>query len=146
MHAAVTGGGGRLGCSLVRALLQGGHSVRVLEPGAAMPASLAGLDVELVRGSVLSADDVARLVDGVQVVFHLAAKVNLDKDTLASRFSGKPPLFTPGVLRASVSNTMVSHAKAERELGFAPRATRESLSDALAFYREQGWLEQKLAA
>jgi len=332
MRVAVTGGGGRLGCSLVRALLQRGDSVRVLEPGAAMPTSLAGLDVELVRGSVQSADDVARLVDGVELVFHLAAKVNLDKDrdgsiravnvegtrmvaeaclkrgirlvhcsshhalvrhpleqpldesrplaldepcdyhrckalaeqliqqlvrergldavvvspgtmigpqdyepslmgkalidlyhrripmlmevvsdyidvrdvaagmlaaaaggrrgerylltgavhdlrtisgywqeltgvtmpkavmplwvawtmlpftTMASRFTGKPPLFTPGVLRASVSNTVVSHAKAERELGFAPRPTYESLADALAFYRAQGWLEQKRAA
>ena len=326
MRVAVTGGGGRLGCSLVRALLARGDSVRVLEPGAAVPASLAGLDVNLIRGSVLSADDVARLVDGVDLVFHLAAKVNLDRDrdgsiravnvegtrtvaeaclkrgirlvhcsshhalvrhplhqpldesrplaldepcdyhrckalaeqliqqrvsergldavvvspgtmigpedyepslmgkalvdlhqrripmlmevvsdyvdvrdvaagmiaaaqqgrrgerylltgevldlrtiggywqeltgvaipktvmplwvawallpftTLAARLSGKPPLFTPGVLRASVSNTVVSHAKAERELGFKPRGTRESLADALAFYQAQGWV------
>lgn len=326
MHVAVTGGGGRLGCSLVRALLARGDRVRVLEPGAAVPASLAGLDVELIRGSVLSADDVARLVEGVDLVFHLAAKVNLDRDrdgsiravnvegtrtvagaclkrgirlvhcsshhalarhplhqpldesrplaldepcdyhrckalaeqliqqlvrergldalvvspgtmigpedyepslmgkalidlyhrripllmevvsdyvdvrdvaagmiaaaqkgrrgerylltgevldlrtiggywqeltgvaiprkvmplwvawallpftTLAARLSGKPPLFTPGVLRASVSNRVVSHAKAEAELGFAPRGTRESLADALGFYRAQGWV------
>lgn len=326
MHVAATGGGGRLGCSLVRALLARGDRVRVLEPGAAVPASLAGLGVELIRGSVLSADDVARLVEGVDLVFHLAAKVNLDRDrdgsiravnvegtrtvaeaclkrgirlvhcsshhalvrhplhqpldesrplaldepcdyhrckalaeqliqqlvrergldavvvspgtmigpedyepslmgkalidlyhrripllmevvsdyvdvrdvaagmiaaaqkgrrgerylltgevldlrtiggywqeltgvtiprkvmplwvawallpftTLAARLSGKPPLFTPGVLRASVSNRVVSHAKAEAELGFAPRGTRESLADALGFYRAQGWV------
>ncbi len=326
MHVAVTGGGGRLGCSLVRALLARGDRVRVLEPGVAVPASLAGLDVELIRGSVLSADDVARLVEGVDLVFHLAAKVNLDRDrdgsiravnvegtrtvaeaclkrgirlvhcsshhalvrhplhqpldesrplaldepcdyhrckalaeqliqqlvrergldavvvspgtmigpedyepslmgkalidlyhrripllmevvsdyvdvrdvaagmiaaaqngrrgerylltgevldlrtiggywqeltgvaiprkvmplwvawallpftTLAARLSGKPPLFTPGVLRASVSNSVVSHAKAAAELGFAPRGTRQSLADALQFYRAQGWV------
>ncbi|MBV8062135.1 MAG: NAD-dependent epimerase/dehydratase family protein, partial [Nevskia sp.] len=80
MLAAVTGGGGRLGCSLVRALLERGGRVRVLEPGTGVPASLAGLDVELIRGSVLSADDVARLVEGTDVVFHLAAKVDLGKD------------------------------------------------------------------
>ncbi|MDE0853146.1 MAG: NAD-dependent epimerase/dehydratase family protein [Nevskia sp.] len=60
--------------------------------------------------------------------------------TLAARLSGKPPLFTPGVLRASVSNSVVSHAKAAAELGFAPRGTRQSLADALQFYRAQGWV------
>jgi dihydroflavonol-4-reductase len=326
MRAAVTGGGGRLGCSLVRALLQRGDTVRVLEPGASAPASLAGLDVEVIRGSVLATQDVVRLVDGMDAVFHLAAKVDLGKDRdgsikavnvtgtrivaeacaergirlvhcsshhalvrhpleqpldesrplaldepcdyhrskahaekliqdlvrqrgldavvvspgtmigphdyepsmmgkalldlyhrripvlmevvsdyidvrdvaagmiaaaqqgrrgerylltgavhdlrtlcgwwqeltgvpvpktvlplwvgwamlpfalVSSRITGKPPVFTPGVLRASVSNTVVSHAKAEAELGFTARSTRESLADALAFYRAQGWL------
>ncbi len=332
MLAAVTGGGGRLGCTLVRALLERGDRVRVLEPGAGVPASLAGLDVEVIRGSVLSAPDVACLVDGAGAVFHLAAKVNLDKDRdgsikavnvegtrnvaaacakggirlvhcsshhalvrhpleqpldegrplamdepcdyhrskahaekliqdlvrergldavvvspgtmigphdyepsmmgkalldlyhrripvlmevvsdyvdvrdvaagmiaaaqkgrrgerylltgavhdlrtlcgmwqeltgvpvpktvlplwvgwamlpfamVSSRLTGKPPVFTPGVLRASVSNTVVSHAKAQAELGFAPRGTRESLADALAFYATLGWLEHKPAS
>lgn len=81
MRCAVTGGGGRLGCALVRELLRQGHSVRVLEPpGRGMPRSLQGLDVEMVHGSVLSAESVAQLLDGVEWVFHLAAKVNLDAD------------------------------------------------------------------
>lgn len=326
MLAAITGGGGRLGCALARVLLERGDRVRVLEPGSGSPASLAGLDVELIRGSVLSDIDVARLLDGVDVVFHLAAKVDLGKDRdgsirkvnvdgtrnvatacagrhirlvhcsshhalvrhpldqpldesrplaldepcdyhrskahaekliqelvrergldavvvspgtmigpwdyepslmgkallelyhrripvlmevvsdyvdvrdvaagmiaaatsgrrgerylltgavhdlrticgiwqeltgvpvprtvlplwvgwamlpfamVSARLTGKPPVFTPGVLRASVSNTVVSHAKAHAELGFEPRSTREALADALAFYRAQGWL------
>ena len=81
MRAAVTGGGGRLGCALVRALLAEGHSVRVLEPpGRGMPRSLQGLDVEMIHGSVLSAEDVARLLEGVDCVFHLAAKVSIEPD------------------------------------------------------------------
>jgi dihydroflavonol-4-reductase len=326
MLAAVTGGGGRLGCALVRALLERGHQVRVLEPGAGTPASLAGLEVEPIRGSVLSDMDVARLLEGADVAFHLAAKVDLGKDRdgsihkvnvdgtrnvavacagrgirlvhcsshhalvrhplhqpldenkplaldepcdyhrskahaeqliqelardrgldavvvspgtmigpwdyepslmgkalldlyhrripvlmevvsdyvdvrdvaggmiaaaekgrrgerylltgavhdlrtlcgmwqeltgvpvpktvlplwvgwamlpfamVSSRITGKPPVFTPGVLRASVSNTVVSHAKAHAELGFEPRATREALADALAFYKVHGWV------
>jgi dihydroflavonol-4-reductase len=59
----------------------------------------------------------------------------------AARISGRPALFTPNMLRASVSNRVVSHAKAARELGYAPRPVRDSLSDALDFYRERGWLE-----
>ncbi len=76
----VTGGGGRLGCALVRALLAQGFSVRVLEPATALPASLQGLEVELISGSVLDPAAVARAVDGARVVYHLAAKIDLDRD------------------------------------------------------------------
>lgn len=80
MKVAMTGGSGRLGCALVRALLARGDTVRVLEVGGGTPASLAGLDVEIVHGSVLDADAVAALVDGAEAVYHLAAKVDLDRD------------------------------------------------------------------
>lgn len=76
MIALVTGGGGRLGNVLVRHLLANGHQVRVLEPGV-RPASLEGLDIEFVSGSVLDEGDLARSMDGVEVVYHLAAKIDL---------------------------------------------------------------------
>ena len=76
MLALVTGGGGRLGNVLVRRLLEGGHQVRVLEPGA-RPESLAGLDIDFQSGSVLDAGEVDQAVDGVDVVYHLAAKIDL---------------------------------------------------------------------
>jgi dihydroflavonol-4-reductase len=74
--ALVTGGGGRLGNVLVRTLLERGQQVRVLEPGR-LPESLTGLDIDFLSGSVLDAADVARAVDGVDVVYHLAAKIDL---------------------------------------------------------------------
>lgn len=80
MQVAITGGGGRLGCAVVRALLARGDRVRVLEVTQDVPVSLEGLDVEFVHGSVLDADAVARLVDGVERVYHLAAKLELDRD------------------------------------------------------------------
>ena len=64
----------------------------------------------------------------------------------AARLTRKPPLFTAGVLRASVSNRVVIHEKASRELGFSPRPARASLEDSFAWYREQGWLEASPAA
>jgi dihydroflavonol-4-reductase len=326
MFAAVTGASGMLGNTLVRALLARGDRVRVLERSSGVPPSLAGLNLELVHGSVLDSRVVATLIEGVDGVFHLAAKIDLDSDrdgsiravnvegtrtvaeacrssqvrlvhcsshaalvkhplsepldeskplaladpcdyhrskaqaenlvldlarhggldavvvgpgtligpndfepsiigralldlyhrripilmdvlsdyvdsrdvaagmlgaadrgqsgerylltgevlelremvaiwgeltgvrmpkrvaplwagwamlpiTLAAaRLMRKRPLFTAGVLRASVSNRVVSHAKAARDLGFAPRPVRESLADALAFYRAQRWL------
>ncbi|MBW1907757.1 MAG: NAD-dependent epimerase/dehydratase family protein [Deltaproteobacteria bacterium] len=76
MVALVTGGGGRLGNVLVRRLLENGQKVRVLEPGT-LPESLAGLDIEFMSGSVLDTGEVARATDGVNVVYHLAAKIDL---------------------------------------------------------------------
>jgi dihydroflavonol-4-reductase len=57
----------------------------------------------------------------------------------AARVTGKPALFTAGMLRSSVSNRVVSHDKAQRELGFSPRPARAALSGALEFYRGEGW-------
>jgi dihydroflavonol-4-reductase len=327
MLTAVTGASGMLGNTLVRQLLAGGDRVRVIATGSGTPRSLAGLDVELVRGSVLDASVLGSLVRGADRVFHLAAKVDLDRDrdgsihsvnvegtrkvaaacleervrlvhcsshaalvkdplsepldeskplaladpcdyhrskaqgerlvldlvrtsgldavivspgtvtgpndfkpsilgralidlyhrripvlmevlsdyvdsrdvalgmiaaaergrtgerylltghvltlremvghwgdltgvsmpkrvlplwvgwamlpiTIAvARVSRRPPLFTAGVLRASVSNAVVSHEKARQELGFSPRPIRDSLADALAFYRQEGLLK-----
>lgn len=76
MIALVTGGGGRLGNVLVRRLLDHGQHVRVLELGS-LPESLEGLELDFMSGSVLDAGDVARAMEGVGVVYHLAAKIDL---------------------------------------------------------------------
>lgn len=76
MFALVTGGGGRLGNVLVRRLVETGQKVRVLEPGT-LPESLSGIDIEFMSGSVLDTGDVDRATDGVDVVYHLAAKIDL---------------------------------------------------------------------
>jgi dihydroflavonol-4-reductase len=73
MLVAVTGASGRLGNVLVRALLERGATVRVLEPSMKPVASLAGLDVEIVRGSILDEKTVRALVADADVVYHLAA-------------------------------------------------------------------------
>ena len=80
MQVTVTGGSGRLGCSLVRALLAKGHQVRVLDTGDSIPPSLQGLNVDIIHGSVLSPDDVDKAIGDSEVVYHLAAKINLDRD------------------------------------------------------------------
>jgi dihydroflavonol-4-reductase len=57
-----------------------------------------------------------------------------------SAVTKKEPFITADMLRASVSNAVVSHDKAHRELGYSIRPLRESLTNALAWYRERGWL------
>jgi UDP-glucose 4-epimerase len=70
----VTGGGGFIGSNLVRALLERGDDVRVLDNFATGNRSnLDGLDVEVVEGELRSYERVHNAVRGVDVVFHLGA-------------------------------------------------------------------------
>jgi dihydroflavonol-4-reductase len=50
------------------------------------------------------------------------------------------PIFTRNTLRALHSNHQVSHARAERELGYHPRPLTESLTDTIAWFRDTGRL------
>lgn len=69
----VTGANGHLGNNLCRQLAQRGERVRAMIRESADLAPLAGLDVEIVRGDILNAADVARAVDGCGRVYHVAA-------------------------------------------------------------------------
>ncbi|WP_394832698.1 SDR family oxidoreductase [Pendulispora rubella] len=72
----VTGGAGFIGSSIAEALLTRGETVRILDDFSsgrrANVESLSG-KVEVIEGSILDADVVARCMRGVDVVFHEAA-------------------------------------------------------------------------
>ena len=84
----VTGGAGFIGSNLVRALLDRGQAVRVLDNfSTGHRANLEGLDIEMVEGDLLDTEDVGRAVEGVTHVFHLAALPSVSRsveDPLAS--------------------------------------------------------------
>jgi UDP-glucose 4-epimerase len=70
----VTGGAGFIGSNLVRALLERGDDVRVLDNfSTGSRENLVGLDVEVVEGELRSYERVHNAVRGVEVVFHLGA-------------------------------------------------------------------------
>ena len=76
MKALVTGGAGFIGSNLVRALLERGDEVRVLDNfSTGNRANLAEVeeDVELVEGELRSYERVHNAVRGTEVVFHLGA-------------------------------------------------------------------------
>jgi dihydroflavonol-4-reductase len=55
--------------------------------------------------------------------------------------SHKRPLYTSVSLRALKSNRHISHERATRELGYQPRAFRETLADTLRWFEANGHLE-----
>jgi nucleoside-diphosphate-sugar epimerase len=75
MRALVTGGGGFLGKAIVRRLVERGDWVRTLHRG--LYPDLERLGVEQVRGDIADSHAVEQAVRGVDVVFHVAAKVNM---------------------------------------------------------------------
>ncbi|PRY69150.1 nucleoside-diphosphate-sugar epimerase [Glaciihabitans tibetensis] len=79
MRVLVTGASGLLGRAVATEIAGQGHDVRTFQR---RPSGLGGVVPRLSDelGSVTNADDVARAVDGVDAIVHLAAKVSLAGD------------------------------------------------------------------
>ena len=80
MRVLVTGGAGYIGSHLVDALCDGGHEVRVVDNlSTGKVANLAHRlgEIRFINGSILDAELIEREVQGVELVFHLAASVGV---------------------------------------------------------------------
>jgi dihydroflavonol-4-reductase len=73
----VTGATGHIGNVLVRSLLERGRKVRALVRPGKNPLALQDLNIELAAGDVLDPDSLARVMQGVDVVYHLAARISV---------------------------------------------------------------------
>jgi dihydroflavonol-4-reductase len=78
MSVVVTGAGGHVGATLIRALLADGHSVRALDmdPGIA----LQGLSVEIQSGDIRDADFLRGALQEGDTLFHLASVISTSGD------------------------------------------------------------------
>jgi dihydroflavonol-4-reductase len=75
----ITGGTGFLGSHLVRQLVEDGNrDLRVM--ATSIPDWLVDLGVETLEGSILQPGDVARAVDGIKEIYHLAGKVSRERE------------------------------------------------------------------
>ena len=100
----VTGGGGFIGSNLVRALLERGDEVRVLDNfSTGNRDNLAGLDadVEVVEGELRSYERVHNAVRGVDVVFHQGALPSVPR-------SVQDPLTTSAVNVEGTLNVLLA--------------------------------------
>ena len=77
MKALVSGGAGFIGSNIVRLLLQEGHKVVVLDNlSSGYRVNLDGLkSVDFFERDIRDADAVAKAIEGIEVIFHLAASV-----------------------------------------------------------------------
>ncbi len=75
MKAAVTGSTGLVGSHLVECLLEQGHEVRALARKTSDLSHLKTTGAEIVIGDVKDYDSLKPLVQGIDIVFHTAAKV-----------------------------------------------------------------------
>ncbi|MBN8908219.1 MAG: NAD-dependent epimerase/dehydratase family protein, partial [Rhodospirillales bacterium] len=102
----ITGGAGFIGCHLTKALLDRGHTVRVLDSlidqvhGGREPNPILQ-HVELVEGDIRDPAAVASALQGVDAVVHLAAEVGVGQGMYAvERYVGANDLGTAVLLEA----------------------------------------------
>ena len=78
MIIAITGANGHVGVNLCKALIDQGHEVRALVHKNSN--GLDKLDLKLFKGDLLQKESLIPLVDGAEVMFHLAAKISITGD------------------------------------------------------------------
>lgn len=72
-----------------------------------------------------------------------AAYMGIPFAALASRVTGKPPKFTHASLHALWNHQQISHAKAARDLAYAPRPIEQTVRDTYAWFDSHGYLDGK---
>ncbi|WP_267221139.1 hopanoid-associated sugar epimerase [Dyella silvae] len=77
MKSLVTGATGFVGSAVVRRLLREDHRVRVLARAGSDRRNLQGIDVEVIEGDLTDAASLAKVCDGCDAVFHVAADYRL---------------------------------------------------------------------
>lgn len=85
MRYLITGGAGFVGSTLANRLASDGHEVRVLDDLSTGDASRLSTDVQFTNGSVNNVPKLWTLLQGVQCVYHIAARVNVAESVLYPR-------------------------------------------------------------
>ena len=79
MKILVTGGAGYIGSVLVNKLIDSGHQVKVIDDLSNGFKQNIDENADFIEGSILDNDKLNQALDGVEVVFHLAAKIRVEE-------------------------------------------------------------------
>ena len=134
MNVLVTGGTGFVGPSIVRKLVEDGHTVRVLEHTRGAGAELPNQDA--VQGSMTDAASLRRAVEGQDVVVHLVAIL-----------TGKPEEFRSVMEQGSRDLLDAARdAGVERFVLMSALGTTEKTKDLVPYYGAKWQMEQDVNA
>jgi dihydroflavonol-4-reductase len=136
-------------------LVDGGFNwvdVRDVARGAVRAAACAPRGAAYILGGTwASVRDLADIVDEITGVARRRltaplwlALVGAPFMTAFARVTGQRPLYTAVSLNALHSYREVSHERATRELGYAPRPLRETLVDTLRWFAQAGYLRHPI--
>ena len=134
MNVLVTGGTGFVGRSIVRKLVEDGHTVRVLEHTPGASAELPNQDA--VQGSMTDAESLRRAVEGQDVVVHLVAIL-----------TGKPEEFR-SVMEQGTRDLLAAarDAGVQRFVLMSALGTTEETKDLVPYYGAKWQMEQDVKA
>ena len=79
MKLLVTGGAGYIGSVLVNKLIDAGHQVNVIDDLSNSFVENVGETANFINGSILDNDKINQALEGVEAVFHLAAKIRVEE-------------------------------------------------------------------
>lgn len=130
MKILVTGGTGFVGPHIVQRLVDGGHTVRLLEHTAGSSAGLPSQDA--VQGSMTDAASLRRAVDGQEVVVHLVAIL-----------TGRPVDFQ-GVMEQGTRDLVAAAREAgvQRFVLMSALGVNEETKELVPYYRAKWTMEQ----
>lgn len=139
MKVLVTGATGFLGSHLVDRLVARGDDVRALVRRSSDTSHLKSLNVTLIEGDVARAETVAPAMEGVDVVYHAAAKVT---DWAPWReFERTTIQGTGNVLRAAASAGVKRVLYVSTDAVYALAALRGRITEDSPLERHFGWLD-----
>jgi dihydroflavonol-4-reductase len=149
----VTGASGFVGSHVARQLVAGGHSVRVLARRSSNLRALDGLPVERVEGDLRDAPSLARSMQGVSLVFHVAADYRLwarnPDEIYRSNVEGTRSLLAAargaGVDRIVYTSTVATIAVPAHDAALPNEETRATLGQMIGHYKRSKFLAEQEA-
>ena len=151
MTTLVTGASGFLGSHVARQLVARGEDVRVLMRASSTNRAVADLSLEYVTGDLRDPDSLARAMNGVKRVFHVAADYRLwarrSKDIYDSNVGGTKNLLEAakraGVEQLIYTSTVATIAVDRPQL--PNEFTDAKLEEMVGHYKRSKWMAEKEA-